>query len=227
MPEPKPDDEVISHTGFSFVYNEDHKQSNWVAYMLCRGRSAKVVERPKNQRFRLDPAVKTGTANHDDYTNSRYDRGHLAPCRDLQWSRETMMESFYMSNISPQAPRFNQGIWEDLESLVRDWAIEYDTLYIVTGPVLEKEIVDTIIGKRNRISVPKYYYKVVLNYTSERIEGIGFIMPNEGSTNPLRDYAISIDSVQSFAGINFYYNMPDKKRKRIERSLCVDCWAWK
>ena len=90
MPEPKPDDIVISRKGFSFVYNNDHKQSNWVAYMLCRARSEKVVERPKTKRFVIDPAVKTGTANHDDYTNSGFDRGHLAPCRDLQWSRETI-----------------------------------------------------------------------------------------------------------------------------------------
>ena len=73
IPKPKPNDEVVSHTGYSFVYDDAHKQSNWVAYMLCKGRSNKVVERPNSQKFRVDVAVKTGTATHDDYTNSGYD----------------------------------------------------------------------------------------------------------------------------------------------------------
>ena len=192
--------------------------------MLCEKRTVKVCDRP-NIKFKVDPAVKTGTATHDDYTNSKHDRGHLAPCRDMQWSCETTLESFFMSNISPQIPLFNQGIWAKLEDLVRNWAIEYDTLYIVTGPVLEKEMIG-IIGSKNKISVPKYYYKVILNYTSNRIEGIGFIMPNEASNSPLQDYAVSIDSVQRFTGINFYNKLPNALEKKVENTLCIPCWNW-
>ena len=224
-------DNIISHTGFSFFFNDAHKQSDWVVYMLCRARLPKGAgaENRPNINFRVDPTVKTGTATHADYTNSGYDRGHLAPLRDLQWSYETMMESFYMSNISPQRGTFHQagGIWYKLENLVRVWAEEYDTLYIVSGPALKQEISGSI-GNRNKVSVPEYFYKVILNYTSNRIEGIGFIMPHEKvrSGNPVRNYAVSIDSVQNFTGINFFHKLPDIQEKYIESRLCKDCWIW-
>jgi DNA/RNA endonuclease G (NUC1) len=60
--------------------------------MLCRVRlsAAKDAEKRPSIDFKVDPAVKTGTATREDYTNSGYDRGHLAPCRNLQWSYKTM-----------------------------------------------------------------------------------------------------------------------------------------
>jgi endonuclease G len=119
------------------------------------------------------------------------------------------------------------GIWYKLEDLVQKWAIEYDTLYIVAGPALKQGIKDNI-GKNN-VSVPEYYYKVILNYTSNRVEGIGFIMPHEHvkSKKPVEYFAVSIDSVQKFTGINFYHNISDKKlEENIEKRLCIECWKW-
>jgi len=221
IPKTKSEDEVISHAGYSFVYNEDHEQANWVAYLLTTDRTKSVVKRKDN--FRPDPAVKTGTATVKDYKGSGFDRGHLAPCADMCWSFQTMDESFFFSNMSPQVPAFNQGIWANLEALVRNWAIEYDSLFIVTGPVLREGL--PYIGE-NKVSIPEYYYKVILNYTSKRIEGIGFIMANEGSKQPLQNYAVTIDSVQKFTGINFYNKLPKALEKQIEDSLCISCWNW-
>ena len=50
-----------------------------------------------------------------------------------------MSESFYMSNMSPQVPGFNRGIWKNLEEEVRNWVEAFDSVYIITGPILEKE----------------------------------------------------------------------------------------
>jgi endonuclease G len=222
FPETNPKDEIISHTGYSFLYNEDHEQSSWVAYLLTTERTKAVVKR--KDHFRTDPAVKTKTATNDDYLKTGYDKGHLAPCADMCWSFVTMDESFFFSNMSPQAPSFNRGIWENLEELVRDWAIEYDTLYIVTGPVLRDGL--PVIGKKNKVSVPEYYYKVVLNYTSGEIKGIGFIMPNEKSNQPLQDFAVTIDSVQKFTGINFFHQLSEAQQECAEKTLCIPCWSW-
>ena len=79
----------------------------------------------------IDPLVKTGSARDADYKASGYDRGHLAPAADMGWSTQAMQESFYYSNMSPQLPAFNRGIWKQLEELVRDWAIAEDTILIV------------------------------------------------------------------------------------------------
>ena len=47
-------------------------------------------------------------------------------------SAEAMEETFLMSNISPQLPVFNRGIWKSLEKQVRDWG-EKERIYIVTA----------------------------------------------------------------------------------------------
>jgi len=221
------EDDIISHTGFSFVFNDAHKQSDWVAYMLCRERIANPITE-RTDIFRPDPAVKTGTATAADYRNSGYDRGHIVPSADMLWSKTAMDESFFFSNISPQLPTINRagGIWYKLEDLVRVWAEEYDTLYIVAGPALKQGIRESI--GQNKVSVPEYFYKVILNYTTSRIEGIGFIMPHETvrSGNPVQNYAVTIDSVQNFTGINFFHKLPDAQEKYIESRLCDTCWIW-
>ena len=222
FPATNPEDEIISHTGYSFLYNEEHEQSSWVAYLLTTEKTKAVIVR--KDCFRPDPAVKTGTATTTDYAKTGYDQGHLAPCADMCWSKTAMEESFFFSNMSPQAPSFNRGIWKKLEALVRDWAIEYDSIYIVTGPVLQDGL--PVIGKKNKVSVPEYYYKVVLNYKSGEIKGIGFIMRNEKSNQPLQNFAVTIDSVQKFTGIDFFYQLSEAQQECAEKTLCIPCWSW-
>ena len=105
-----------------------------VAYELTAQEVQGIVSRSDD--FRADPEIITGSAALVDYRGSGYDRGHLAPAADMKWSEEAMSESFYMSNMSPQAPGFNRGIWKSLESRVRSWAVENGTVYVVTGGIL-------------------------------------------------------------------------------------------
>jgi endonuclease G, mitochondrial len=221
IPGVRPGDKIISHTGYSFLYNEKHEQATWVAYELTKKETAKLVKRKNN--FIPDPDVKTGTADDIDYEGSGYDKGHLAPAADMCWSESSMEESFYFSNMSPQEPGFNRGIWKKLEEQVRNWAIAYNSVYIVTGPVLSDGL--PVIGP-DKVSVPKYYYKVILDYTGPETKGIGFIIPNSGSNQPLQKYAVSIDSVEKFTGIDFFPALPDNEERLIESNLCIKCWSW-
>lgn len=222
LPKTDSKDKIITHTGYSFLYNEIHEQADWVAYELTKEETNKIYER--TNKFILDPKVTTFTASDSDYKGSGYDRGHLAPASDMGWSSIAMKESFYYSNMSPQKPSFNRGIWKKLEELVRTWAVENNNLYIVTGPVLKKELES--IGV-NKVSVPKYYYKVILDFREPSIKGIGFILPNRGSKEPLNDYAVTIDSVEKFTGIDFFPSLQDKQENLIESTLCIECWSWK
>lgn len=222
LPKTNSKDKIITHTGYSFLYNETHEQANWVAYELTKEETNKLFER--TNKFISDPKVKTGTASDKDYEGSGYDRGHLAPASDMGWSSTTMAESFFYSNMSPQTPSFNRGIWKKLEELVRTWAIENNTVYIVTGPVLTNDL--QTIGP-NKVSVPNYYYKVVLDYSEPNIKGIGFILPNIDSKIQLQYYAVSIDSVEKLTGINFFPLLQSEQEEFIEKTLCIKCWSWK
>lgn len=221
IPKTNSKDKIITHTGYSLLYNEIHEQADWVAYQLTKEETTKLYER--TNKFILDPKVKTITASDSDYKGSGYDRGHLAPASDMGWSSITMKESFYYSNMSPQNPSFNRGIWKKLEELVRTWAVENNNVYIVTGPVLKGEL--TSIGN-DKVSVPKYYYKVILDFSQPSIKGIGFVLPNAGSKETLKNYAVTIDNVEKFTGIDFFPLLQDKQENLIESTLCIECWSW-
>jgi endonuclease G, mitochondrial len=192
-----------------------------VAYELTAAETQKVVGRSND--FRVDVAVKTSSATNADYQGSGYDRGHLAPAADMSWSMQSMEESFFYSNMSPQLPGFNRGIWKKLEEQVRQWAVDNQAIYVVTGPVLESNL--PTIGP-DKVSVPRYYYKVILDYTQPGLKGIGFILPNEPSSLPLQYFAVPIDSVEHVTGINFFPALPGKEEQAIEKTVCTECWTW-
>ena len=213
------DEQIIDHFGYSLSYNEDHEQANWVIYELTDNEVSGGVKR-KNQ-FRSDPKVKTASASLSDYRGSGYDRGHLAPAADMKWSVTAMSESFYMSNMSPQRPSFNRGIWKRLEEQVRLWALNNKSIYVVTGGVLEDEL--ETIGV-NEVSVPEYFYKVILDYIEPELKGVGFIIPNKRSNERLINFAVSVDSVEISSGIDFFYLLPDSIEKRIESNVNLSEW---
>jgi endonuclease G len=212
---------VISHVAYTLEYNETHEQASWVAYVLTKEKTVRVAER--TNKFLSDPMVKTGSADNGDYSKSGYDRGHLAPAADMGWSAKTMAESFYFSNMSPQVPAFNRGIWKRTEELVRTWAIAYDSLYIVTGPVLNGKLPS--IGA-NQVSIPNYYYKVILDYHQPEVKAIGIIMPNADSSEPIQHFAVSVDSVEHLTGIDFFPLLNDVEESKLEKQTCIPCWQW-
>lgn len=222
LPKTKPTDTIVSHSGFRFVYNEKHEQANWVAYFLTKERALKGTERTNN--FKPDPKVSTLTANDKDYAASGYDRGHLAPAGDMTWSPEAMTESFYYSNMSPQEPSFNRGIWKKLEDQVRTWATQYDSIYIVTGPILVDGL--PTIGA-NEVSIPSKYFKAILRYSSNSVNSIGFILPNKSSSESLKSFVIPIDSLEAITGFDFFYLLPDNIEHNVEKKISLENWSWK
>ncbi|HTN19757.1 MAG TPA: DNA/RNA non-specific endonuclease [Pelobium sp.] len=212
---------IIDHTGYSLVFNEKYKQAKWVAYELTASETEKVAER--SNAFKPDSTIPKLTNQARDYTGSGYDRGHLAPAADQSWSLQAMQESFYYSNMSPQLPGFNRGIWKNLEEQVRQWARDNEVIYIVTGPVLKDNL--STLGESS-IAIPKYYYKVILDYKEPELKGIGFIMPNESSSYPLQHFAVSIDSVENLTGIDFFPLLPDVDETTLEKNVCISCWNW-
>lgn len=212
---------VVMHKGYSFVYDEPCEQAKWVAYTLTKKETEGLEER--GNKFIEDPYVQTGSAANEDYSKSGFDRGHLAPAADMKWSEEVMKESFYFSNMSPQVPSFNRGVWKKLEEKVRDWAVTYDSVLIVTGPILSTDLKK--IGP-NEVCVPKAYYKVILDFKKEHSKAIGFILLNEASSEKLVNFAMSVDEVEKATGLDFFFQFNDVFEERLESKVCKECWEW-
>ena len=215
----------ITRQGYVLSYDEDWEQAEWVAYILERKNlQQKWGERPRS--FQEDPEVTTGSAVDNDYRGSGYDRGHLAPFADFAWNDALARETFYFSNISPQARQFNQGVWRELEELTRDWANRFKRLYVVTGPVMTQDPKGSI-GRRNRVAIPQAYFKVLLDLDDPEQKGIGFVIPNEISFDPLPRYAMSIDAVEDLTGIDFFSELlPADVETRLEATGNPDLWPF-
>lgn len=200
--------EIVYHQFFTLSYNAAHKQANWVYYSPCIGKEGDEIRRTND--FREDRMVVSGSAKPSDYAKSGYDRGHLCPAGDMTQSVEAMSETFYMSNMSPQVPGFNRGIWKSLEEQVREWGRE-GQIYVVTGPVFKDE--KGKIGE-SQVTVPGYYYKVI--YSPVKGQMIAFVLPNKKSKKKITDYVVSVDSVENFTGIDFFVHLPDTLQNRLE-----------
>ncbi len=212
-------DAIIEHKAYALAYNEEKEQADWVAWELTKEELNGDIKRKNN--FKPDPKVVSKTANDDDYYKSGYDRGHLAPAADMTWDEVAMDESFYYSNMSPQNPSFNRGIWRRLETQTRKWAEKYEKIYVVTGPVFTNE--PSFIGP-NKVAIPDAYYKTILITADSEIQGVGFIMPNKKGSGDLLEYAVTIDSVEKVTGIDFYPLLRDRYENAVESSVDKTFW---
>mgnify|MGYP001115739029 FL=1 len=190
---------VIQHRGYSLSYSERHEQAEWVAYSLDKSDIVSVDR--KRPFFIEDPKVKTTSASWRNYKKSGYDRGHLCPAGDRKKTEESYNETFYTSNISPQKHDFNAGIWNNLEQKTRYWAKKYDHLYVVTDGILENNL--KTIGSEN-VTVPKAFYKILLDYTAPEIKAIAFLLPHQESKKPLYDFVVSIDELEEKQVLIFF-----------------------
>lgn len=222
IPAPTPSGQVIVRRGYTLSFSAKHQQPDWVGYVL-RGYQVRQANENRSDAFLVDPLARPHSADEADYNNSGYDRGHLAAAEDMGWSAQTMRESFYYSNASPQVPAFNRGVWKRLEELVRYWAEAYDSVYVVTGPVLQNGL--PVIG-HDHVSVPQRFYKVILVYNAKAVQGIGFVLRNEASAATLKSFAVPIDNVEKLTGLDFFPQLPDDVEQKIESNAAVNNWLW-
>ena len=214
-------DQIVRHSRYTLRYREQYEQADWVAYNLTEEEASTRLSR-EGDKFVPDPLIKTGSATTQDYVRSGYDRGHLCPAGDFNSSNELKQETFYMSNISPQIPQFNRGIWSNLEQKFRDWALRDGQLYVVTGPVLKPGL--PTIGRYNEIAVPEQYYKIALYMNGNEARMIGFLLKNEFSNENLKTFVVSVDDIEALTGIDFFNRLPDALEKRLESSTSIQGW---
>lgn len=215
---PSTDCTILSREGYAVCHDNAKKVADWVSYHLTDEYLIKNADRSND--FRPDPDLPVGERSElKDYRGSGYDRGHLAPARDMARSERTMSESFLLSNMAPQVGvGFNRGIWKLLEEKVREWTEEKKSLYIITGPIYNDNEYSTIGS--NKVAVPSHFYKVIVSCcenTEVPIDSIAFIFPNEKTSNDkLPEFITSIDEIEHLTGLDFLNNLDDEIENTIE-----------
>ncbi|MGB5237572.1 MAG: DNA/RNA non-specific endonuclease [Flavobacteriaceae bacterium] len=213
--------QMVRHNHYSLSYSEAHEQAEWVVYTL--NKIHLTYDERKRPYFIEDPYLSSKSADWRNYKGSGYDRGHLCPAGDRSFSELAYRETFYTSNISPQNPEFNAGIWNDLEKQVRIWGKRYNQLFIATAGVLENDL--KTIGDED-VAVPRYYYKIVFRGTVQDPEVIAFLIPNRPGIKSLENYVVSVDRIEEMTGINFFDSLPEELEQKIEAGTGLNSWRF-
>ena len=214
---------ILRNQGYMLAYSESLKNPLWVSY--------KVTEKRQNSGKRPSGFSKDwrslASVSHQDYTGSGYDRGHMAPNYIIasRYGRSAQLETFLMTNITPQKPNLNQKSWQRLEEVVaNDFSEWHGDFWVVTGPIFD-ENPNTL--KNSNVPIPKAFYKILIKPSSVDMpaKALAFVFPQSANVRAsLMDFVTTIDDIESQTGIDFFHQLEDEFESRIEGSETPEAW---
>lgn len=218
------DDYLIFRYQYAVSYNPVLNVPNWVAWNLNKDWYGDVSRYSGN--FISDTSLPTSMyrVKHSDYTNSGYDRGHMVRSEERTASAEDNKSTFLLTNILPQRPDLNQGVWLRLEywceSMCKDSLKE---LYVVAGGIFH-EPHDALNGV---VAVPDSCFKIVvilergqgLSDVTQSTRVVSVVMPNiQGiRSDAWEKYVTSVDRIEASTGYDFLPAIPDHIEAVIEK----------
>lgn len=215
---------LIEYCGFEVLYSAQSRIPIWVQYELTADETDGPYTR-KGRQFRPDETLSVVHADNDDYRNSGWSRGHMAPAADFKWSDKAMWDTFYYTNCCPQDQSLNNGQWNTLEQKVRSWAKKYGRVFVVTGPIIDENKYGTIGA--HRVVVPDAFFKAVLAETPYGLQSVAFVMQNKSHNENMQKCALSVNDLERLTGIDFFSNLPDSIEEDVEGSYDLKFWGLK
>ncbi|MBD2346326.1 DNA/RNA non-specific endonuclease [Anabaena subtropica] len=224
---------LLNKPQYAVSYNCFRGTPNWVSWQLNR---SWLGSAPRQDDFRADTTIPSDCyrVTSSDYTGSGFDRGHMAPSADRTNTVANNSATFLMTNIIPQAPDNNQGVWASLESYCRDLVVNQGKeLYIISGSYgtggTGSNGTRTTIAN-GRVTVPARTWKVIVvlnavnsgvNSVSTGTRVIAVDIPNtQGVRNASwRNYRVTVDTLESRTGYNFLSNVPVSTQSVIESRI--------
>lgn len=207
---------------FIVHYDLQHRQARYVEYHLKAEDLRKSFVK-REDRFHADTDLvkqKHPAVGPKDYEHTGFDRGHLAPSGDFEWSAEANDSTFTMANMSPQKPQLNRSAWRGLEEAVRNWACSESELLIVTGPLFDDQTPKLAAG----VTIPKSFFKVVLDLTPPK-KAIGFILEQEDSKiQTYKQRVKTVREIEAVSGINFFKDLPKQEQDSVETKADLSNW---
>jgi len=216
---------VFRNNAFMLGYSEWRGSPLWVTYQLTtKPENVKNGKRPSG--FYVDQRS-IRRVRHDDYTGSGYDRGHMAPNYAIAtlYGRKAQIDTFDMTNITPQKPKLNRKLWQRLESVEIDYLAKwFQSIWVFTGPIYGE---DKKTLKSSKVEIPEAFYKIYIQPKDEngKVHALALIMPqNVYGNESLLKYVTTVDEVEQRTGLDFFPALEDKIEQQIESQNEVDYW---
>lgn len=217
-------EELLVNGGYIMNYDPDLRTATWTAYHLSQTDRTNASGKDRVNCFREDPRIENNGPDLNDYKEPIYDRGHMANDADLKDEFIEQLNSYVMTNMSPQHCRFNRGIWLSFENLVRKWAEKYDSIYVISGATFDRnndglrdiDSVSTKMASSNgeaHVSVPNAYYKIIYRVEGESVKAIAFLLENTNDKNgtkwadigpKIEKKVIPLATIEQLTGTSFF-----------------------
>ena len=217
-------DQVIFNRHYITGYSYYFRQAKWTLEII----DPDYTELERADNFRPDYRVpKMFRSDLADYRGSGYDRGHLVASANQREVELQNSETFLLSNMSPQVPGFNRGLWKHLEEATRKLDEKKNILetYVICGPIFYFDKATELIGSKDdngvTLPIPHAYFKSILTENNRgTLDMWSFILPNEDSDKPLESFFVPTIEIERYTGINLWDRLQGpsiegkKKRKR-------------
>ena len=238
----------VKTRNYSFIWDYDNLVAPWVAYPLCKWNIGGPMKR--TDAWALDPLLPESRQpvlikGYRSGNAGSFSRGHQIASADRLTSYSANAMTFYGTNMTPQIYEgFNRDIWATLEDKVRGWARDSDTLYVVTGCVIDYKEGETVKyaldNNGKKVTVPTAYYKVVLRYMKSSTIGYsGYAacavwLDHKVYSSKTIDssYSMSVDDLEKRLNIDFFVNLPAKVGEETAARIEAEepkgvAWWWR
>lgn len=216
----QPNNYLMEKPQYAMSYSRDNGGPNWVSWHLD---NSWLGSTPRQDDFRADTTLPTGwyRVQATDYSGSGFDRGHMCPSADRTVTVTANSATFLMTNMIPQLPANNQGVWANLESYSRTLVSQGNELYIISGGQGLQYFI-----ANGHVAVPAQTWKVIIvlpvgsndvSRVTTSTRTIAVVMPNSGSIgSDWRAYRVSVDQVEAITGFDFFSNVSSGIQAVIE-----------
>lgn len=186
---------TVRHKYYTTTYSKSLKYPVKVEWWITRESLVCPIKVKRVDKFVPDPVISKETDVEKHYHGSSYDRGHNFPAADGGCSKESMEQSFYFSNMTPQTPELNRGDWKNLEIWCRTQAIEHDSIKVWSGSVGS-------VKQFGDLDVPKICWKVI--YVKRMNKYYAYVFNND-NTKPdgFENNQVELSKVESITGFKF------------------------
>ncbi|WP_437920397.1 DNA/RNA non-specific endonuclease [Sphingobacterium sp. LRF_L2] len=209
---------------YAMLYDNALKMAYWVAYPL---HSDYIGSSGRTDEWQYDPDISSAyqPALFSGFPASGYDRGHQIPSADRTSSKAANYTTFYFSNMTAQNSQLNQGIWASLESKIRTWTAQCDTMYVVTGAMPTSATSTTVSytkdNNSNDVALPKYYFKALAMKKGTDYYTIAYKMDNAnpGSGASYTSYQLTVSELESATGFTFFPDLTATQKGQINTTI--------
>ena len=216
------DTRLLTNRAYAVGYSDALGNPLWAAYRV-QDLATIPASPPRPEKFETDRRTVARIAP-EDYTNSGYDRGHLAPNYAIATRHgvAAQEETFLMSNITPQRHALNAGLWRELEmKIATSYPARYGEVWVLTGPVFGANPQKL----RDRVQVPEAFYLIVIDENEGRLRTLSLLVPQEtpAGADP-ENFLTTIDEIQRRTGLDFLRELDDTSERAVETQRATRLW---